>query len=121
MISRSVTVFTFAAALYLPALAPAMQALAPANSRLQAPDDNTIRVNDLLTIELHDLLGPGLQTVKTTRVTESGMISLPMIGKLKAQGLKLAELEAAIQKAYRDAKVAANVQVKVTIGEWPKP
>ena len=42
--------------------------------------DYVIGKNDLLSISLTDVT-PGVETVKTARVSESGNVSLPLIGK----------------------------------------
>src|SRR5439155_10354910 len=77
--------------------------------------DYVIGRNDLLTISITDLVGPGVETVKSVRVSESGNISLPLIQQVRAEGLTEAQLEAAIQRAYRDANLMPNAQVSVTV------
>ena len=42
-------------------------------------------------------MGPGVETVKSVRVSESGNVSLPLVGQVPAQGLTEAQLETAIQ------------------------
>lgn len=80
-------------------------------------NDYTIGRNDLLNISVSDLMGPGQETVKTARVSESGNISLPYIGAVHAEGLSEIELERAIVQAYRDANIIQNAQVSVTVVE----
>jgi protein involved in polysaccharide export with SLBB domain len=58
--------------------------------------DYVIGRNDLLSISITEVAGPGVESVKTTRVSESGNISLPLIGTIKAAGHTEAELERAI-------------------------
>jgi protein involved in polysaccharide export with SLBB domain len=79
--------------------------------------DYVVSKNDMLSIEISDLGGPGTQTVKTSRVTESGMISLPFVGQIKAEGLTEYELEQAIVKAYKDAGILQRAQVSVVVPE----
>lgn len=79
--------------------------------------DYTISENDLLGIEITDLAGVGVTTVKTTRVSESGRVSLPYIGPVKAAGLTEIDLEEAIKKAYKDKGIIDNAQVSVTVVE----
>jgi len=79
--------------------------------------DYAISANDLLQISISDLNGPGLDTIKTARVTESGNISLPNIGPVRAEGLTEYELEQAIASAYRTANIIANATVSVTVAE----
>jgi polysaccharide export outer membrane protein len=79
--------------------------------------DYTISRNDLLSISISDLVGPGQDTVKTARVTESGNISLPYLGPVHAEGLTEIELEQVIVQAYRDAAIVQRAQVTVTVIE----
>jgi protein involved in polysaccharide export with SLBB domain len=80
-------------------------------------NDYTIGRNDLLQITISDLMGPGQETVKTSRVSESGNVSLPYLGVVHAAGLTEFELEQTIIKAYRDANLIQNAQVSVTVIE----
>jgi protein involved in polysaccharide export with SLBB domain len=80
-------------------------------------NDYTIGRNDLLNISISDLMAPGQETVKTSRVSESGNISLPYLGAVHAAGLTEIELEQAIVQSYRDANLIQNSQVSVTVVE----
>jgi polysaccharide export outer membrane protein len=85
---------------------------------LTAPKtDYVIGPDDLLGVSITDLIAPGVETVKSTRVSTSGSISLPMVGQIKAAGLTEAELEKAVVQAYRDANIIQNAQVSVTVTE----
>jgi polysaccharide biosynthesis/export protein len=84
---------------------------------VSSTNDYTISRNDLLSISISDLVGPGQDTVKTARVTESGNISLPYLGPVHAEGLTEIELEQAIVQAYRTANLVQNAQVTVTVVE----
>jgi polysaccharide biosynthesis/export protein len=79
--------------------------------------DYRIGKNDLVSVSIYELMGAGQETVKTTRVTESGTISLPFIAPIKAEGLTEQELEAAVVKAYQDANLLKTTQVSVTVEE----
>jgi len=79
--------------------------------------DYAIASNDLLQISITDLVAPGVETYKTQRVTQSGSISLPYIGQVKALGLTEAQLEEAIAQAYKDKNIIQNAQVSVTTVE----
>lgn len=79
--------------------------------------DYVIGRNDLLSISITEVAGPGVESVKTTRVSESGNVSLPLIGSQKAAGLTEAELEKAIAQTYRDKNLIQNAQVSVTVIE----
>ena len=77
--------------------------------------DYTVGANDTLQISISDLQGPGQETVKTARVSNSGNISLPYINSLHAAGLTEIELEQAIVDAYRSANLIQNAQVQVAV------
>src|SRR5206468_9446899 len=68
-------------------------------------------------VSITDLVAAGVETVKSCRVTETGNISLPIVGVLKVAGLTEAEAETAITKTYKDKNIIANAQVSVTIVE----
>jgi polysaccharide export outer membrane protein len=75
--------------------------------------DYVIGRNDLIQVSITDLVAPGVESTKATRVSESGFISLPLIGQVKAVGLTEAQLEQAVVQAYRDANLIQNAQVSV--------
>jgi protein involved in polysaccharide export with SLBB domain len=80
--------------------------------------DYVISKNDLLTIEISDLTGPGTQTVKTTRVTESGNLSLPYLSSpIHAEGLTETQLEQTIVDRYRTENIIQKAQVSVIVTE----
>lgn len=79
--------------------------------------DYVIGRNDLLSISITEVAGPGVESVKTSRVSESGNVSLPLINTVKAAGLTEAELERAIAQRYRDANLIQNATVSVTVLE----
>jgi protein involved in polysaccharide export with SLBB domain len=80
--------------------------------------DYKLGPNDLVSVSIFDLLGEGTgEQVKTVRVTETGMISLPFIPPVKASGLTERELEEAVSKAYEDANLIRKARVSVTVAE----
>jgi len=80
--------------------------------------DYHISPNDLLAISLSDIQGPNTETVKQTRVSESGNISLPYLDHpLHAAGVTEIQLEQAIIQAYREANLIQHAQVSVTVLE----
>jgi len=79
--------------------------------------DYRIGPNDAVQVEIADLEQPGQPTIKVKRVTESGNVSLPFIGSVKAKGLTEAELEAAVSKAYADKEILPDAQVSVVVVE----
>ena len=93
-------------------------ATAPRPEDLRAPvGDYAVSRNDILTISISDLQGPGIETVKQARVSESGNISLPYIGQLRAEGLTEIELEQSIVAAYRAANLIEQATVSVVVYE----
>jgi protein involved in polysaccharide export with SLBB domain len=93
-------------------------AAAPRPEDLRAPvGDYTISRNDILTISISDLQGPGIETVKQARVSESGNISLPYIEQIRAEGLTEIGLEQAIVSAYRAANLIEQATVSVVVYE----
>ena len=79
--------------------------------------DYVINKNDLLSIEISDLQGPGTATTKTSRVSESGNISLPFVGQIKVEGLTEYEIEQKIVESYRTAKILEKTNVTVVAAE----
>src|SRR5437588_6254156 len=67
--------------------------------------DYPIGVSDLLSISITALISPGAESVKQARVSETGKISLPLIGQIQAEGLTEAQLEQEIIAAYRDQQI----------------
>lgn len=78
--------------------------------------DYVIGRNDLLQITMTEVT-PGVETAKTTRVSESGNITLPLIGQVQAAGLTEAQLENAIRDAYQRSGLVRNAQIAVTTVE----
>jgi protein involved in polysaccharide export with SLBB domain len=80
--------------------------------------DYVVGPQDLLQITIYDLEGPGLQTIKNTRVSGTGNITLPWMNNVvRAEGLTELELQQAISQAYQQAGVLENANVSVTVGE----
>lgn len=90
----------------------------PSAEDLRAPlGDYGISRNDVLTISVSDIQAPGIETTKQTRVSETGNISLPYIGQIRAEGLTEIELERAIIKGYAQARLVDNANVSVQVFE----
>ncbi len=79
--------------------------------------DYVIGKNDLVNISVTDVVGPGVESTKTTRVSESGNISLPLIGQIHAEGLTEPQLEQAITATYHNLQLIQNAEVSVTVAE----
>ena len=80
-------------------------------------NDYSIGRNDLISVSITDLVAPNVETVRTTRVSEGGMVSLPLLEPIKAAGLTEAQMERAIAKAYKDANLIQNANVSVSVTE----
>lgn len=80
-------------------------------------NDYAIGRNDLISVSITDLVAPNVETLRTTRVSETGMITLPLVEPIKAAGRTEAQLEKAIVKAYKDANIIQNAQVSVSVTE----
>jgi polysaccharide biosynthesis/export protein len=81
------------------------------------PSDYQIGRNDLVQISVQDLQQIGAETVKQARVSESGNISLPLIGQVQTVGYTEQQLEDIIAKKYTDAGFLKNATVSVTVLE----
>jgi polysaccharide export outer membrane protein len=79
--------------------------------------DYKIGKGDLVDISVNDLVGLGVETTKQTRVSESGNVSMPLLGQIKAEGLTEDELQKAIADAYKTGQIITNAQVSVTVAE----
>src|SRR5439155_1031046 len=79
--------------------------------------DYTVGRNDLISVTINDLQALGTETVKQARVSESGNISLPLIGQVQAVGYTEAQLEQNIAAKYQDAGFLKNATVSVTVIE----
>ncbi len=79
--------------------------------------DYSIGKNDLVSVTINDLQALGTETVKQVRVSESGNISLPMIGQIQAVGYTEAQLEQVIAAKYQDAGYLKNATVSVQVLE----
>lgn len=79
--------------------------------------DYKISPGDLLSITLSDLSGPGKDTVRTTRATNGGTITLPFLSSVKAAGRTEAELEQDISAMYKKANVTDHMPVSVSVAE----
>src|SRR5207248_2383932 len=81
------------------------------------PGDYVLGRNDYVSILITDLVAPNVESVVQKRISESGKISLPLIGQIQAAGLTEAQLEVAINQAYKDAGLIQNATVSVSVLE----
>jgi polysaccharide biosynthesis/export protein len=80
-------------------------------------EDYKIGRNDLVTVTIADLVGQGVETVTTKRVSESGNVSLPLVGTVRLLDLTEPDAERAIAEAYARANLIQNANVQVVIVE----
>ena len=84
------------------------------------PDISDYRMgkNDTVSVSIFDLYGEGTgEAVKLVRVSETGMVSLPFISPVKAEGLTERELEQVVSNAYQEARLIKNARVSATVAE----
>jgi protein involved in polysaccharide export with SLBB domain len=79
--------------------------------------DYSLGPNDLVSVTITDLVAPQVQSTETKRVSESGTVSLPLVGPVRATGLTEAQFETAVQQVYADRGLIRNAQVSVTVIE----
>jgi polysaccharide export outer membrane protein len=80
--------------------------------------DYVIGRNDLITVSVFDLVNGGIESVRTSRVSETGMLTLPgMPDPIKAAGLTEADLQKSIVEAYRSSGILQKAQVSVQVVE----
>jgi protein involved in polysaccharide export with SLBB domain/beta-lactamase regulating signal transducer with metallopeptidase domain len=80
-------------------------------------EDYRIAPGDLLFVTIADLQGPGIDTVKKLRASETGNISLPYVDGVKVAMLTTAEAEKLIRKSFQDKHIMANPQVSVQVDQ----
>jgi polysaccharide biosynthesis/export protein len=81
------------------------------------PGDYVLGRNDYVAILITDLVAPNVESVVQKRISESGMVSLPLIGQIQAAGLTEAQLESAVNQAYKDRGLIQNATVSVSVLE----
>lgn len=73
--------------------------------------------SDLLVVNVFELLFPGQDSVFQRRVDETGVIRLPVIGSVRAQGMSPSELEAHIASILEQKGVLRDPTVSVILAE----
>lgn len=74
-----------------------------------------IAADELIIVSVMDLVGPGVESVRTVRPDDEGNIRLAYVGEMKAVGLKPIDLEKAIAKAYHEKGVLEKALVVVSL------
>ncbi len=76
-----------------------------------------IGAGDLVTVSVFELVAPGLESVNTRRVDETGQLRLPVIGPVRASGLSSSELEKEIRDVLERKSILRDAQVSVILQE----
>ncbi len=72
---------------------------------------------DLVTVTVFELISPGVESVQTRRVDRLGMVRLPVVGPVKAEGLSPSQLEQSIGQTLADKGVLKDAVVSVIVQE----
>jgi protein involved in polysaccharide export with SLBB domain len=72
-----------------------------------------IAPGEVLCVRITELVGPGVETVRTVKVDEQGQITMPLVGGITVGDLTEADAAKAIAKVYRDRNLTANAVVSV--------
>lgn len=73
--------------------------------------------SDLLVINVFELLFPGQDSVFQRRVDETGIVRLPVVGAIEAQGLSPSRLEQVIAANLEEQGILRDPTVSVTLAE----
>ena len=80
------------------------------------PSDYVIGPGDVLSITISELQLPGLDTVKTTSVSGTGNITLPLLqNPVHVEGMTENELQREIVEAYRQAGIQERAEVSASV------
>ena len=77
------------------------------------PEDLPIVGGDQLVIEIHELRDRGIPFQAQVQVSSTGNVNLPVIGRIRAEGLTVAEFEDAIKMALQEKEVLLEPQVTI--------
>ncbi|MDP9174086.1 MAG: polysaccharide biosynthesis/export family protein [Planctomycetota bacterium] len=81
-----------------------------------AGPDYKVGPGDLLSVSIYDLQREGSgPAVRMVRVGNNGMIKVPYLPQIKAQGLDEEGLEREISKAYGDANIIKNACIDISV------
>ncbi len=80
----------------------------------EAASSAVLRAGDSLGISLQGIPDPSVHNVQ---VDDQGLISLPYIGGINAQGLTASDLSARIRQAYIDGRFYRAIDVSVSVTE----
>lgn len=95
-----------------------LQALFDARQRGENGDDYVIAPGDLLVITIYNFRPEGGNFESDVRVDDRGYISLPMINPVRAAGMSLTKLRAAVVVGLRQARVLNQPLVSVFLKDY---
>jgi beta-lactamase regulating signal transducer with metallopeptidase domain len=107
----------FAALTTAPYAGPVNSPVTPEDLAKPAPRAYQIGKNDMVQISIMGLVQQGVETQVVRRVSQGGGVSVPMVGQVNVEDLSESQAELAIAKAYADAQLIAQPQVKVVVVE----
>lgn len=85
-------------------------------SALAATSDVTFRVGDSLELRIGGVPSEETQLITGTYTVDGeGFVNLPHIGKVRAAGLDQAQLQRAIESAYRSGEIYTNPSITITV------
>ena len=74
----------------------------------------TVAIGDRLSVDIPQLVGPGVEKTTTVRVEPDGKITLPMLDAMPAAGKSTNDLQKLIADRYREENLIASPVVTVT-------
>lgn len=86
-----------------------------------SPPAGAIVKDQLLTVTVAQLVGPGIDKTNLVKVGDDGNISLPMIDPLPAAGATAEELQQRIAAKYREANLIPDATVSVLMPPSTQP
>jgi polysaccharide biosynthesis/export protein len=88
---------------------PVMQDLEPTVERYR------LRPGDVVNVFIYELRGPGLESAQQGTLDNRGMINLPVVGWVHAEGYTARELEEALRKVLEDREILFDAEIQVQI------
>jgi protein involved in polysaccharide export with SLBB domain len=98
---------------YPSAAAPSSAPAAAAPPTTGSSGGGLLQPGDRIELRLTDLSGSGTPTTQPLTVNPQGMVTLPLIGTIRAQYLTPEQLELAIAQTYKDRNLLANGRIRI--------
>jgi protein involved in polysaccharide export with SLBB domain len=86
--------------------------------RTQSADQADVKLGpiargEVLRVAINDLAGPGLELIHLVRVDDHGAVTLPLVGKLKVEGLTEPAATAKVTREYQLKELSQNAHISV--------